>query len=90
MSIDGVSLDANDTSVEDASKMLRSNSDHVRIEILPMSQLAIEAPKNMNCEYLESPCNVLFAHGQNVELIESEKPFVLDVFVTCYKQGWAQ
>lgn len=49
LSIDGVSLDANNTSVEDASKMLQSNSDHVRIEILPMSQLAIEAPKNMNC-----------------------------------------
>lgn len=48
LSIDGVSLDANNTSVEDASKMLQSNSDHVRIEILPMSQLAIEAPKNMN------------------------------------------
>lgn len=48
MSIDGVSLDANNTSVEDASKMLQSNSDHVRIEILPVSQLAIEAPKNLN------------------------------------------
>nr|XP_039249981.1 glutamate receptor-interacting protein 1-like [Styela clava] len=48
LSIDGVSLDINTISLEDASKMLLSNSDNVRIEILPIAQLSIEAPKNLN------------------------------------------